>query len=214
MVNAISAGAGHIEFTHLVAWLSTELCRFHSLESRIHLENNTQEIEAVHFQTELSGFLRELGCPHECLVSGPLTDRLAKSHHCLLLLHFLCGELQAARLSAQRHLEMPQKTSMRSEGIVESEIARHLRLVSKAFGLGRPPAELTATKLFLRLAKKANEATKSWPAHFLGQPLLRTRLSNSQWRIVEHVNEVLSKEYRLRRETLLKRLDLTIQSFL
>ena len=46
-----------------------------------------------------------------------------------------------------------------------------------------------------------------------GKPLLKTRLSEKQWAHVLEVNDVLSDEYRVRREMLLKRLDVTIQSF-
>lgn len=46
-----------------------------------------------------------------------------------------------------------------------------------------------------------------------GKPLLKARLSDKQWAQVLAINEVLSEEYRIRREMLLKRLDVTIQSF-
>ena len=47
----------------------------------------------------------------------------------------------------------------------------------------------------------------------IGKPLLKTRLSDKQWEHILFVNNVLSDEYRVRREMLLKRLDVTIQSF-
>lgn len=43
--------------------------------------------------------------------------------------------------------------------------------------------------------------------------MLKARLSEKQWAQVLAINEVLSEEYRIRREMLLKRLDVTIQSF-
>ena len=48
----------------------------------------------------------------------------------------------------------------------------------------------------------------------IGKPLLKSRLSDKQWDTVLEVNEAMAQEYRIRREMLLKRLDVTIQSFM
>ena len=48
----------------------------------------------------------------------------------------------------------------------------------------------------------------------IGKPLLKSRLSDKQWDTVLEVNEAMAQEYRVRREMLLKRLDVTIQSFM
>lgn len=54
--------------------------------------------------------------------------------------------------------------------------------------------------------------TKVQSAH-LGQPLLKACLSDKQWEVVEYINQALRQEYETRRDMLLKRLDVTIQSF-
>lgn len=48
----------------------------------------------------------------------------------------------------------------------------------------------------------------------IGKPLLKSRLSDKQWDTVLEVNEAMAQEYHVRREMLLKRLDVTIQSFM
>lgn len=48
----------------------------------------------------------------------------------------------------------------------------------------------------------------------IGKPLLKARLSDKQWQFVMEANATLAEEYRIRREMLLKRLDVTIQSFM
>ena len=48
----------------------------------------------------------------------------------------------------------------------------------------------------------------------IGKPLLKSRLSDKQWDSVLEINEALAQEYHVRREMLLKRLDVTIQSFM
>ena len=51
------------------------------------------------------------------------------------------------------------------------------------------------------------------PQEQVSKPLLKVRLSDKQWSTVEKVNLALCKEYECRREMLLKRLDVTVQSF-
>lgn len=48
----------------------------------------------------------------------------------------------------------------------------------------------------------------------IGKPLLKARLSDKQWDNVHRINISLADEYKTRREMLLKRLDVTIQSFM
>ena len=48
----------------------------------------------------------------------------------------------------------------------------------------------------------------------IGKPLLKVRLSPKQWDNVNRINVILSEEYTTRREMLLKRIDVTIQSFM
>jgi len=47
----------------------------------------------------------------------------------------------------------------------------------------------------------------------VGLPLLKTTLSPSQWEIVEYISHALRQEYEVRRQMVLQRLDVTIQSF-
>lgn len=48
----------------------------------------------------------------------------------------------------------------------------------------------------------------------IGKPLMKARLSDKQWEQVLKINDSLILEYQTRREMLLKRLDVTIQSFM
>lgn len=53
---------------------------------------------------------------------------------------------------------------------------------------------------------------KASPAH-IGKPLFTGVLSDKQWHQIQELEAELHKEYRMRREMLIKRLDVTIQSF-
>ena len=48
----------------------------------------------------------------------------------------------------------------------------------------------------------------------IGKSLLKVRLSDKQWEHIHKINTALIDEYKTRREMLLKRLDVTIQSFM
>ena len=47
----------------------------------------------------------------------------------------------------------------------------------------------------------------------MSKPLLKASLSNKQWEKVNFINSAMRQEYECRRDMLLKRLDVTIQSF-
>ena len=51
------------------------------------------------------------------------------------------------------------------------------------------------------------------PKDYLGKPLFNAMLNQQQWERLAQVNQKMSDDFRLRRELLLTRLDVTIQSF-
>jgi hypothetical protein len=54
---------------------------------------------------------------------------------------------------------------------------------------------------------------KDLPPNYLGRPLLQTNMSENQWNQIHKINKILYEDYKIRRDLLLKRLDVTIQSF-
>jgi hypothetical protein len=48
----------------------------------------------------------------------------------------------------------------------------------------------------------------------ISKPLLKARLSDKQWEQIMKINDSLVREYTTRREMILKRLDVTVQSFM
>jgi hypothetical protein len=51
------------------------------------------------------------------------------------------------------------------------------------------------------------------PPELVGKPLFVGKLSDKQWHQLSALQDELQEEYRMRREMLIKRLDVTIQSF-
>lgn len=66
-----------------------------------------ENCEINEFLLELSGFLKELGCPYPQFVSGPMSNRLQTQDDRLLLLQFLISELMAWRMC--HSLEAPER---------------------------------------------------------------------------------------------------------
>lgn len=82
-----------------------------------------------------------------------------------------------------------------------------------ALGFPKPPDGLTSFQLFSKVEAKIKELMTQVQAAHLSKPLLKARLSDKQWETVRFINQALEQEYECRREMLLKRLDVTIQSF-
>ena len=63
------------------------------------------------------------------------------------------------------------------------------------------------------MEQKIKDLIGSVPAEHIGKPLLKAKLSEKQWQNVNFINQALRQEYSCRRDMILKRLDVTIQSF-
>lgn len=66
----------------------------------------------------------------------------------------------------------------------------------------------------MKLEAKLKDIVAKVPAELLGKPLFFAELSPSQWQKLDKFHQDLNEEYTIRRKMLLKRLDVTIQSFL
>ncbi|CAH1792036.1 unnamed protein product [Owenia fusiformis] len=210
LYSAVDAGAPTPEFTHLVAWLSTDLCGFCKIEENVGAITSSDD--CGNFLLELSGFLRELGCPYPALSDGPINQRLESKENKLQLLDYLCTELQAMRVVATSKPEM-FTSAMQVEVQAESDMANYMKNMLMALGFPKPPASITSFQLFSKIEAKIKELLNKLPADHLGKPLLKVRLSDKQWATLEEINSALLKEYETRRSMILKRLDVTIQSF-
>lgn len=77
----------------------------------------------------------------------------------------------------------------------------------------KPPDNISPELLFSRLETKLLEVLKTVPFH-LDKPLIDGELSTKQWKQLGELQEEMHKEYAIRRDMLLKRLDVTVESFL
>ncbi|XP_067942238.1 protein FAM98A-like isoform X2 [Watersipora subatra] len=164
------------------------------------------------FLMELSGFLREYGCPHRKLVEGPVDQRLQDSQSKLHLIDYLLSEFQAAQIY---FTDKPQQVVRQRpyQQTTELSCSENLKQTLICLGFSKPPPSITPFDLFSKLEAKLRELITRFPSA-VGTPLLKAQLTAAQWQKVLHYNSRLTQEYNLRQEMLRKRLDVTIQSFL
>ncbi|XP_069575674.1 protein FAM98A [Brachyistius frenatus] len=202
--SAASGGAASPEFTKLCAWIVSEIRLYCRLEENVHATNCPSEAES--FQLEMSGLLSELACPYSVLTSGDVTQRLLNRTDCLLLITFLVSELEASRMIL---VNKPQKKAEESG----SPVFQELKGICVALGMSKPPANITMFQFFSGIEKKLKEALSRVPPHHVGEPLLKKPLGPVHLEKIEAINQALVNEYEVRRKMLLKRLDVTVQSF-
>ncbi|XP_076237399.1 protein FAM98A [Calliopsis andreniformis] len=208
-MEALKQGPKSPEFTKLVAWLADEIAILNDIDETIHAIASADDSSS--FLLELSCFLKELGCVNERLMTGNVNSRLATEQDRYILLDFLGAELKASRLIESRK----QKTSASMDvHVEESDTAKDLKDMLIALNFDKPPDDITAEKLFSRLENKLTELLKKVPPELVGKPLITHLFSEKEWKELELIQQELHDEYRMRRDMLLKRLDVTVQSFL
>lgn len=88
-----------------------------------------------------------------------------------------------------------------------------MRLILQTLRFPKPPANISIPTLFQKLIPTIPIVVKKAGADIIGKGIFNGFLSNKQWEVLEGVQQDLHKEYKIRREMLLTRLDVTIQSF-
>jgi len=195
-----------VQLSKVIHFLSEKLSSVSVVEEKVNIINNPGEIDMLCM--ELSGLLRELYCPYSTLMEGPPQKRLLSKENRLKLLCFLTSECQAAMMiNADDH---HKKTTKHIE---ETTTAKDLKSILTTLGFSKPPSDLTAQQLFKKTNDKVREIIQKQPHGFPGEPLLKTALNEEQWYKLQELHTELLKDYKLRREMLLTRLDVTILSF-
>ncbi|KAF3842525.1 hypothetical protein F7725_024476 [Dissostichus mawsoni] len=165
----------------------TKLCAWISTELRLYcqLEEN---VHATNCPSEAEAFQLEM--------SGLLSE----------LASFLVSELEASRMIL---VNKPEKKSQESG----SPMFLELKGICMALGMSKPPANITMFQFFSGIEKKLKEAMSKVPPHHVGEPLMKKALGPVHVEKIEAINQALVNEYEMRRKMLLKRLDVTVQSF-
>ncbi|XP_041668918.1 protein FAM98B [Cheilinus undulatus] len=200
LLTAAEGGLSSSEYVDLCRWLSSRLKPLCDLEESI--TSGPDDMDSL--QLEMSGLLKELHCPYEEAASGILkgSERTAKDH--LKLLLFLSSELQTAQIVRSRVVSDKHQE--------ESPVCRELRLICENLKLTEPRGQDTVGVL-AQVQEKVDELVKDLPKGSTGDPVLKNSLSSEQWEKLQNINTALCSEYECRRRMLIKRLDVTVQSF-
>eukprot|EP00731_Ephydatia_muelleri_P017983 Em0011g23a len=197
--DAVQQGLASHEYRHICSSLCEELKTLNQMQECVSRISGPEDAES--FQLELRGFLLELNCPHTTLA-----DNLDQFDVKLLLLDFLLAELMASRLMALR--KATAEEAQESHGV-----PGNLGCILKTLGMSKPPAHVKAEQMFSKLIEKTKSVLQTAPSGHISPGLVAKTIPEGQWSAVERMNDVLTKEYSVRREVLLTRCDVTIQSF-
>uniref|UniRef100_A0A8C7Y268 Family with sequence similarity 98 member B n=1 Tax=Oryzias sinensis TaxID=183150 RepID=A0A8C7Y268_9TELE len=200
LLRAAESGLSSPEYVSLCGWLASRLKPLCSLEESI--TSGSDDLESL--QVEMSGLLRELHCPYEEGLSGTPKGTVGNTKKHLQFLLFLSSELQAAQIVSCRQASDNQQS--------RSPVYRELSAVCEALQLPEPRGQ-EAAEVLSAVQNRVEKVLQELPVGSAGKPVLKKSLSSEQWEKLQNINEVLSSEYESRRRMLIKRLDVTVQSF-
>uniref|UniRef100_A0A336LU50 CSON015624 protein n=1 Tax=Culicoides sonorensis TaxID=179676 RepID=A0A336LU50_CULSO len=199
----------NVEFRNMVSWISNEIAGLGNLDERISKDDDLNT-----FMLELSGFLKEIQCPYNIFMSGPVSSRLNSTETRFLLLEFLLNELMAQKMCNVTR----SKDSKKDLAITlhETPTAAALKDIAITLNLGKPPDNISPKLIFDKINQKFDEIiNRTNGLKRLGKPLFcpKTRVSDENWAKLAILQKELDDEYDMRRKMLLTRLDCTVQSF-
>ncbi|XP_063146054.1 protein FAM98B [Candoia aspera] len=204
---AAESGLASQDFCELCVWLSSRIQPLCNLEESISSTADGEDVEGL--QLEMSGFLKELACPYSTLVSGEIKDRLKKKEDCLKVLLFLSTELQA--------LQILQFKQCKGSCLAKNdEVHQEILMICDVLGVPKSSASsdfCPLPVLLNNIESKLKDVLSKIPNGYMEKPLLKTPLNANQMKQLEKINEALLTEYECRRRMLIKRLDVTVQSF-
>ncbi|XP_020321817.1 protein FAM98B [Oncorhynchus kisutch] len=206
----------------LLTWLASEL-------RAVCTELQDQKTGIV-LVGELRTLLTELLCPYAALTTDPLSPPLLNK-----VTEYMVSELQAARILQHKELHPEDEKSedksqkeQRAEdpsivdtknwckeyedgqemeqGDRKEETERELALLLQTLNMDES-SRLTDVchQVELRFAVL--------PCGDMTEPLLDTNLNSEQWRQVQKINQALLEDYHCRRQMMIKRFQVTLQSF-
>ncbi|TRY69700.1 hypothetical protein DNTS_008909 [Danionella cerebrum] len=183
------------EYVSLLKWLWVQLAQCSETHTQATHITDPENIALL-----VSRLLKDLWCPFEGLATRLMNGEVKGARDHLKILLFLSSELQACQM-------MICKAKRREEEL-ESPL-QDLRLICQTLNLPDPSTYDT----FREIESQIKSLLQRLPETHIGDPLLKSSLSNAEWRALERINSVLLSEYECRRRLLIKRLDVTVQSF-
>ncbi|XP_077416050.1 protein FAM98B [Vanacampus margaritifer] len=193
LLQAAQGGLSSAEYVDLCRWLVSRLKPLCDLEESI--TTGPEDMDSL--EVDMRGLLKELCCPYEVSVNGNTKDHLK-------FVLFLSSELQAAQIAVIRRGGVRGRNA--------GSPSRELRDISQTLNVSLRKGQDAAEVLSL-IQNKVDTLVEKSPDGTVGMPALKKALSSEQWEKLLSMNAIMSSEYECRRRMLIKRLDVTIQSF-
>ncbi|XP_040916163.1 protein FAM98B [Toxotes jaculatrix] len=200
LLGAAEGGLSSQEYVDLCRWLSSRLKPLCDLEESI--TSGPDDIDSL--RVEMSGLLKELHCPYEEVVASLLKGGVRSTKDRLKFVLFLSSELQSAQIVRSRRVSEKRQD--------ENPVYEELVAICDTLKLPEPRGS-GAAGVLSQIQNKVDKVLKDLPNDSVGNPVLKKSLSSEQWEKLHNINTVLSSEYECRRRMLIKRLDVTVQSF-
>ncbi|CAJ0916910.1 unnamed protein product, partial [Mesorhabditis belari] len=198
----IEQGLGTLDFFKLLHTLCTEIKVLDELQESPSAIQSLDEAKA--FLYELSAFLTELDCGISDLLSGSLEERFSSTTRRYALIDFLINELKVARVLADEKLKAPVK-------VIDTALAQDLDRAIQTLKMPAPKIgdERDIVAKIMVEANKRCQVLKNPP-----RPLFTEKMDDLKWAAVDRLCHQMSADVRARNLLLLKRIDVTVNSFL
>lgn len=194
----LEGGISQADYRQLIQWLANEIRRYGELDD----ETVSSVDDEVCFRWELSSFLKELGCPYGALMDVPLTERFQSGGDARMLVDYLAGECAAlAMIKKQKDDEQKRFQVSVHKPCTETDLLN----ICQALDLN--VESLQADTIFNEINQRLNGESPN----LLFRP--ETNLTADQWIQLERTQAELLKEYSLRQQMMLKRIDVTMATF-
>ncbi|KAJ8922254.1 hypothetical protein NQ315_004191 [Exocentrus adspersus] len=203
---AVEGGPKSVEYSKLVNFLTNEIRTLSGIDEEVNAISFPED--SIAFIMELTSFLKELNCPYTNLTHGLVSERLQTVSDRLLLLDYLITELMGARILQDKKPE--KKIELKLQ---ETPEGADMRQILQTLRFPKPPANISISTLFQKLCPTIPIVLKKAGSDIIGTGIFNGHLSDKQWEVLNDFQKDLNNDYKIRREMLLTRLDVTIQSF-
>ena len=146
-------------FIDTVITICSELKQLYSLQEAVSKPQGPSDAES--FQLEMRSFLQELQCPHDSLRELDLLSSFKKK---LLLVDFIVSELLTARLLKAKKKDLSSAEAMEVDGATGAmihSVPANLEAILRAYGIKKPPPNITVKQLFDRIIEKVKKKKKN-----------------------------------------------------
>lgn len=201
----------------LLTWLTAEL---RTVCPELQDSNRTGDLLLV---GELRALLSNMFSPLAVLTSEVLGPSILNK-----VTEFLVSELQAAHIIKHKELHSEEKTTQ-EESEKEQRVQDHSREFTEEHEdddedqrkaemqaewiLLLHALDMDASSQFTDVLSEVESRLARLPSGDMTNPLLNTSLNAEQWMQVKKINQVLSQDYQCRRQMIIKRFQVTLESF-